>query len=1003
MTTITIVTPVLNMAATIDRTIESVVSQSGEFRVRYHIQDGGSTDGTIDRVREWQNLLQHGKFPTLNNGISFSYASEPDFGIYDAVRKGFSNNDRDDCEWLGWINADDILAPSAFALLRALDTESGIRERVNWVTGMAATEANGYQTAAQNRSLCSGIVKYGLADGTYWPTVQQEGTFFRAGLWSTIDDYHDFACFKYAGDWNLWRTLADRAELYQFEHPLGYFNVRPGQASQANWNAYQTELDNTVSRYRRGMHFLNIKPHLLRAKVIRAHWKNGELTVDEWGIKDQYDRSYEQNKECLAGAAAGGTGKGLNGQTLSPGTPPSAGRKRLDAIRAARDGQHREAEDLLQEVLAETNGMRARSRIREVRNVEKIGRLYRLDIAPWLKASESPKVDIEQYRKRPYIGVSLVTCSMNRTENLLRALPSWLQHDEAQEVVIVDWSSTEPVVDALRREGLDDARLKVVRMNDQPRWILSYAYNIGFRCASCEEILKADADIVLSPDFFRRNGLRKGSFIAGDYRKVEPGQEYINGFFYVHREHIMAVKGFNEYIITYGWDDDELYGRLEANGLERVCVDIGTISHLEHDDTARTGDASREPRDALEELRSHTYHYICRNRYIANAMPTWSEDHAWLPVKSRVSHDRYLELEQDAPHPHVPDPEVLAAADVAATRRLASFHFGDVVDDVSPDALYALLQTGQLNEVELHDWKFAEGADWPERREFAPRSSGRRCLVVHVQHGLGNRLRAMASAAVCARAAGRELVVVWEPDEHCACCLGDLFEYSGCVYDELPEWASTAARQISYMEDDADGVKDAFVDFNTSEDIYVKTAYVLNAPGRDYAGENEFLQGLEPVSEVAELVASVRADAEIGVHVRMQGGAGDDKTPFDSPKNWTKESHEIIQKWRDSSHYSRFLRRLNELDGGTGSAKIFLAADNAEAYGAFEAELGGRARFLPRELFDRSAMQIRYALADAILLSKCPRILGSHWSSFTELAIRLAPEDPAVEICGVDF
>jgi glycosyltransferase involved in cell wall biosynthesis len=38
--TLYVVTPCLNAAATIDRTIQSIVTQAGRFHLHYHIQDG---------------------------------------------------------------------------------------------------------------------------------------------------------------------------------------------------------------------------------------------------------------------------------------------------------------------------------------------------------------------------------------------------------------------------------------------------------------------------------------------------------------------------------------------------------------------------------------------------------------------------------------------------------------------------------------------------------------------------------------------------------------------------------------------------------------------------------------------------------------------------------------------------------------------------------------------------------------------------------------------------
>ena len=42
-----IVIPSLNAAATIEQAVASVLEQAGTFSVHLHVQDGGSTDGTL--------------------------------------------------------------------------------------------------------------------------------------------------------------------------------------------------------------------------------------------------------------------------------------------------------------------------------------------------------------------------------------------------------------------------------------------------------------------------------------------------------------------------------------------------------------------------------------------------------------------------------------------------------------------------------------------------------------------------------------------------------------------------------------------------------------------------------------------------------------------------------------------------------------------------------------------------------------------------------------------
>ena len=73
---ITVITVVLNDRKHISQTIESVINQSFK-NFEYIIVDGGSTDGTLDIIKKY------------NENIDL-LISEPDNGIYDAMNKGIS-------------------------------------------------------------------------------------------------------------------------------------------------------------------------------------------------------------------------------------------------------------------------------------------------------------------------------------------------------------------------------------------------------------------------------------------------------------------------------------------------------------------------------------------------------------------------------------------------------------------------------------------------------------------------------------------------------------------------------------------------------------------------------------------------------------------------------------------------------------------------------------------------------------------------------------------------
>lgn len=247
--TIYVVTPVLNNVDTIDETIQSVISQSGPFKIRYHIQDGGSSDGTLEKLEEWQWRLKKGFIPIYCQEIKFTFSSEPDNGIYDAIVKGFSKLDIS--KWtdiMTWINADDILMPGAFALAYFL-FKNIEPAWLSWVVGIPYNFANHYPfTVNAEYSAPREIVAEGCADGIHWFDLQQEGSFFRKWLWDKVDANSVLPNFKNAGDWNLWRLMAQHATPTLVPFPLGAFRNRMGslQLSQTHKDLRQQEIDSTI-------------------------------------------------------------------------------------------------------------------------------------------------------------------------------------------------------------------------------------------------------------------------------------------------------------------------------------------------------------------------------------------------------------------------------------------------------------------------------------------------------------------------------------------------------------------------------------------------------------------------------------------------------------------------------------------------------------------------------------------------------------------------------------
>src|SRR5262245_46093523 len=105
---VTIITVVLNRAATLGRAIESVLGQS-YAPIEHVVIDGGSTDGTLEVIRRYADGLAY-------------WISEPDRGISDAFNKGLAAASG---AFIGLLNADDWLEADQVGLAVAALERTG--------------------------------------------------------------------------------------------------------------------------------------------------------------------------------------------------------------------------------------------------------------------------------------------------------------------------------------------------------------------------------------------------------------------------------------------------------------------------------------------------------------------------------------------------------------------------------------------------------------------------------------------------------------------------------------------------------------------------------------------------------------------------------------------------------------------------------------------------------------------------------------------------------------
>ncbi|MDP3996378.1 MAG: glycosyltransferase family 2 protein [bacterium] len=228
-----IVTPVYNGQKYIAETIESVLSQEGDFEIEYIIEDGGSTDGTTEIIKSYAEKVSSGSFPLKCRGVSLKWTSEKDRGMYDAINKGFTKATGD---IYAWINSDDTYLPEAFAKISAVFSHFA---EVSWLKGITS-----FRFEDENKDepgICYIYNRKWIAKGIYGRYtyfIHQDSVFWRRELWRKIGSVPDK--YKLAGDYYLWIEFAKRAKLWSLNSTVSRFRKNKGQLTD-NMKKYRDE------------------------------------------------------------------------------------------------------------------------------------------------------------------------------------------------------------------------------------------------------------------------------------------------------------------------------------------------------------------------------------------------------------------------------------------------------------------------------------------------------------------------------------------------------------------------------------------------------------------------------------------------------------------------------------------------------------------------------------------------------------------------------------------
>lgn len=226
---VSIITVSYNNAATIRDTIESVFAQTHK-EIEYIVIDGGSTDGTVEILKAYQNK------------IAF-WVSEKDNGLYDAMNKGIAKATGD---IVGTLNADDFYAvPTVVARVVKTFTEKQCE----------AVWGNIYYVAKEDPR----IIRRTWVASAYAPKKFQHGwapphpTFFVKR--SVYEKYGGFNTkFRISADYELMLRFLEKYKITSQYLPEFFVKMRVGGKSNktffhrlwANWEVYLSWRENKL-------------------------------------------------------------------------------------------------------------------------------------------------------------------------------------------------------------------------------------------------------------------------------------------------------------------------------------------------------------------------------------------------------------------------------------------------------------------------------------------------------------------------------------------------------------------------------------------------------------------------------------------------------------------------------------------------------------------------------------------------------------------------------------
>ena len=260
---LTVITPSLNQAKYLERALCSVLDQ-GYPDLEYIVMDGGSTDGSVDILRRYEDQLAY-------------WTSAPDQGQSWAINRAI---ERASGEVIAYINSDDYYLPGAFeaALLHFHDPT------VRWVAGATEyREVDGTLETHWIPSPPAGLRGRWVRNSWYVP---QASSFWRSDVFDEFGLLREDLDFVFDTEFGL-RVALGGVHPVTFDDSLAVRYLHP-EAKSADRSRFDAEYAQVAKQLRgqltwweRSLDFPFRAQYRIRARIgllgLRERWWGGRF------------------------------------------------------------------------------------------------------------------------------------------------------------------------------------------------------------------------------------------------------------------------------------------------------------------------------------------------------------------------------------------------------------------------------------------------------------------------------------------------------------------------------------------------------------------------------------------------------------------------------------------------------------------------------------------------------------------------------------------------------